>query len=575
MNYFKNLKISQKLISAFITVAILVGVVGGVGLSNMNKINTNAIKMHDENLNSIQYLYNLRLNFAEIRTDVIRILFQSKGGNLVNAGKSLPKEVDSLFDENSKIMETYNNILTSDDDKKALSELKQNQDVYKKEMDSISKLIEENNYDAANEKFKGNVVNVRRFIESTLDQLIDNNIADADNFNTANKLTYRNSSYITTVLVILSFIVAIILGLAISMLISKQLKKVLSFANALGDGDLTQSIEIQSKDEIGNLAVALNNAKSNIHNLISELVNSISEISSKSEELSANTEEIYSKMELVNKSTEQISKGTQDLSATTEEVNASTEEVTTTTNILSKNAADTMISVNEIKERAMDIKNTASQNIEEGNLIYEKNCSNITQAIEDAKVVEQVKIMADSIADIAEQTNLLALNAAIEAARAGEQGKGFAVVADEVKQLAEQSSQSVENIRSMVAKIQNSVDNLSKSGQDILEFISNNVKPNYEFLMSTGLQYEKDAEFMSNIVNNFAASSKQIDEVIMQVSSAIENVSGVAQESAAGSEEILGSVDEITHAINEVSKSSQVQAEFLQKLNQMIQKFKI
>ncbi|WP_315068047.1 methyl-accepting chemotaxis protein [uncultured Clostridium sp.] len=572
MYYFKNLKISQKLISAFITVAILVGVVGGVGLSNMNKINTNAIKMHDENLNSIQCLYDLRLNFAEIRTDIIRILFQGKNDQTAN----LAKEINSLFDESDKLMEAYSNTLTSDDDKKVLSELKQSASSYKEEMNSISKLVvEENNYDAANERFKGKVVNIRRSIESTLDKLIDDNVAAADSVNTSNKLTFRNSSYITTGLVILSFVVAIILGLSISLLISKQLKKVVIFANALGDGDLTKSIEIKSKDEIGNLATALNNAKGNIHNLISELVSSISEISATSEELSATTEDVYSKMELVNKSTEQISRGSQDLSATTEEVNASTEEVTATTNILSKNAADTMLSVNEIKERAIDIKNTASQNIEEGNSIYEENRSNIEQAIEGAKVVGQVKIMADSIADIAEQTNLLALNAAIEAARAGEQGKGFAVVADEVRHLAEQSSQSVENIRSMVLEIQNSVDNLSKSGQDILEFIANNVKPNYEFLMNTGLQYEKDAEFMSNIVNNFADSSKQINEVIIQVSSAIENVSAVAQESAAGSEEILGSVEEITHAINDVTKSSQVQAELSQKLNQMIQKFKI
>ncbi|AQR97366.1 methyl-accepting chemotaxis protein [Clostridium saccharoperbutylacetonicum] len=571
MNYFKTLKISQKLISAFIIVAILVGVVGFVGLNNMNKINNNAIKMHDENLNSIQCLYDLRLNFAEIRTDIIRIIFQSKGPQ--NA--TLNKDINSLFDESNQLMETYEKTLTSADDKKILSDLKKSASTYKEEMNSISKLVDDNNYDAANERFKGNVVNVRRSIESTLDQLIDNNISDADNSNASNKLTYRNTSYITTALVMLSFIIAIILGLSISIAISKQLKKVLIFANALGDGDLTKSIEIQSKDEIGNLAGALNNAKSNIHNLIGELVNSISEISATSEELSANTEEIYSKMELVNKSTEHISKGSQDLSATTEEVNASTEEVTATTNILAKSATDTMISANEIKERAINIKNTASKNIEEGNLIYEENCSNIERAIEEARVVEQVKIMADSIAEISEQTNLLALNAAIEAARAGEQGKGFAVVADEVRQLAEQSSQAVENIRNMVSKIQNSVDNLSKSGQDVLEFISNNVKPNYEFLMNTGLQYEKDAEFMTNVVNNFAASSKQIDEVIIQVSSAIENVSAVAQESATGSEEILGSVEEITCAINEVAKASQVQAELSQKLNQMIQKFKI
>jgi methyl-accepting chemotaxis protein len=196
-------------------------------------------------------------------------------------------------------------------------------------------------------------------------------------------------------------------------------------------------------------------------------------------------------------------------------------------------------------------------------------------AIEDSKVVEQVKMMADSIGSIAEQTNLLALNAAIEAARAGEQGRGFAVVAEEVRKLAEQSSEAVTNIQNMVSQVQNAVSKLSKSGQDVLDFMANNVKPTYELLMNTGVQYGNDAEFMNSTVEEFSTSAKQMDEVVMQVSGAIQNVSAVAEESAASTEEILVSINEITLAINEVAKSSQSQAELAQKLTDMVNKFKV
>ena len=105
--------------------------------------------------------------------------------------------------------------------------------------------------------------------------------------------------------------------------------------------------------------------------------------------------------------------------------------------------------------------------------------------------------------------------------------------------------------------------------------MSSNVKPNYELLMDTGIQYEKDAEFINNIIESFASSSTQMDESVNQVSGAIQNVSAIAQESAEGTEDILTSVNEVTHAITEIAKSAQNQAELSQKLNEMIQQFKV
>ena len=183
--------------------------------------------------------------------------------------------------------------------------------------------------------------------------------------------------------------------------------------------------------------------------------------------------------------------------------------------------------------------------------------------------------MADTIGGIAEQTNLLALNAAIEAARAGEQGKGFAVVAEEVRKLAEQSSYAVSNIQGMVTQVQAAFNNLSQSGQDLLEFIVENVKPNYELLMDTGMKYEKDAEFVNDISDGIAASSKQMSEVVEEVNAAIQSVASTAEESASGSEDILNNMNEITMAIGDVAQSAQNQAELAQKLNNFVQRFKI
>ncbi|AJH00394.1 chemotaxis protein [Clostridium beijerinckii] len=570
MIWFKNLKISHKLISTFTFISILVCIVGFIGLYNMNIINNNATSMHDYNLASINNLTTLKQNISDIRSDLLKLAYQRN----VSEKDTVKKDIKDLIDENNDLIKIYESTLISESEKPAFSNLKENFNKYVDLSNSIIKYVDENNFSEADENYS-KVTETRKNIYLSMDELIKNNVNQADASYSENNSTFKRSLYITISIILISLLLAVILGLSISFMISKQVKRVLIFAEALGSGDLTKTITVDSKDEIGDLSMALNNAKENIQNLIVEIMNSSSDISATSEELSATTEEIASKMEIVNESTEHISKGVQDLSATTEEVTASTEEISSAINSIAKDAENSLVSVNEIKERAYNIRNKSSKNIEESNLIYDKNRLNILESIENSKIVSEVRIMANSIGSIAEQTNLLALNAAIEAARAGEHGKGFAVVADEVRKLAEQSSNAVYNIQTMVSQVEASVESLSKSGQDVLEFMADNVKPNYELLMNTGIQYEKDSEFISNIIDKSASSSKQMDEVIMQISGAIQNVSSVAQESASNTEEILNSITEVTFALSDVTKSAQSQAELSQKLNEMIQRFKI
>ncbi|MFW2501777.1 methyl-accepting chemotaxis protein [Clostridium diolis] len=570
MIWFKNLKISHKLISTFTFISILVCIVGFIGLYNMNIINNNATSMHDYNLASINNLTTLKQNISDIRSDLLKLAYQRN----VSEKDIVKKDIKDLIDENNDLIKIYESTLISESEKPAFSSLKENFNKYVDLSNSIIKFVDENNFSEADENYS-KVTETRKKIYSSMDELIQNSVNQADTSYSENNSTFKRSLYITISIILISLLLAVILGLSISFMISKQVKRVLIFAEALGSGDLTKTITVDSKDEIGGLSMALNNAKENIQNLIVEIMNSSSDISATSEELSATTEEIASKMEIVNESTEHISKGVQDLSATTEEVTASTEEISSAINSIAKDAENSLVSVNEIKERAYNIRNKSSKSIEESNLIYDKNRLNILESIENSKIVSEVRIMANSIGSIAEQTNLLALNAAIEAARAGEHGKGFAVVADEVRKLAEQSSNAVYNIQTMVSQVEASVESLSKSGQDVLEFMADNVKPNYELLMNTGIQYEKDSEFISNIIDKSASSSKQMDEVIMQISGAIQNVSSVAQESASNTEEILNSITEVTFALSDVTKSAQSQAELSQKLNEMIQRFKI
>ncbi|MEH6939053.1 methyl-accepting chemotaxis protein [Bacillus sp. JJ664] len=374
----------------------------------------------------------------------------------------------------------------------------------------------------------------------------------------------------------------LIFGLFLFMYIflTKKISKLVHISVRLSDlsnneGDLTSRLDIKSKDEVGLIASSYNRMLETLHNLIKEVHQTVGSVVEVSDHLTSATKIITNKMGNINESTNQISQGAVELSATTEEVIATAQEISRATVELSENANEANTSVIEIKERATDIKVKASQAIELGEKLYLEKYSNILKAIEDGKVVDEVIIMANSIGSIAEQTNLLALNAAIEAARAGEGGKGFAVVASEVRKLAEDSAKAVSQIQMVVGQVQNAFKQLSTSGQEMLEFINTDVRETYELLGATGEQYEKDAEFISNISEGIANSTKIVMEAISDVNLVIETVSATAEESAAGSEEISTSMFSFTRDINNVNESVKDQVLKVEKLKTMIDKFKI
>ena len=541
-------------------------------------------------------VYVLNVSFGKERTAVSRQAeFKQLGIDLASASDYLTNEArryvqfgektyyDNYWREvnetktRDKVVQRLKELNAPKEELDLIEKAKSNSDTLVATEDAAMKAVAQGDFDKARKlMFDSSYDKNKSTIMAPISEFQNKMNTRAANEASIAKRNLNIALYVTNSLVALLGIFIIMTFVILYKKISK-LKDISDRLNELAqnEGDLTSRININSKDEIGQIASSYNKMISNLQNLIREITNTTDNIAKSSLELNSTMEVISHRMINANESTKQISKGAEDLSSTTEEVSASAEEISSTTSELANKANGAKLSSEEIKDRATDIKEKAYKAIETGNNIYAKNEANIVKAIEEGRIVEEVKTMANSIGDIAAQTNLLALNAAIEAARAGEQGRGFAVVAEEVKKLAEQSSTAVNKIQGIVNQVQQAFDNLSNSGKDILDYMLNNVKPNYELLIETGVQYEKDAEFVNEIAIGIASASKMMLESIEQVNEAIQNVSATAEESAAGSEEILSSVDETTNLIQRLAISAQDQSQMAEKLKGMIRKFSI
>jgi len=571
MKIIRNLSIKTKLLTGFMTIALLIGVTGFFGKFGMTKIENNTKQIYSDNLQSIDELHAIKENFlSEIALVNDTVLEQDNSKIETDLQK-----IETIRTKNTTYVDSFANSSLSDDEKKEFNDFNSLlTDKYSPEKDNLFELLKEGNYTEAKSKLS-EINQTTDVMSKDLDGLIQINQKQAEEANNSDTEDYKMTTNIMHAILAVGIVLAIAIGTALSLYISNIIKKGLLFAEALGNGDLTQSIESKSNDELGKLIKALNNAKEKMKVVIENIMDEAQGVTASSQELSATLEELSSNFQNIDKNTAEIVQNIFSINITTEELNLTMDEVNSGITQLASNSTESSQQSIEIKERATDIKQKGSDSKHAADKLYKEKHNNILNAIEQGKVVSEIGIIAKSIASIAEQTNLLALNANIEAARAGEDGKGFAVVANEVKILAEQSADYVKNIQNVVSNVQVTFDNLSGNSRDILYYIDNSVRKDYDLLIDTGDKYERDAAFISDLSQNVASMTEELNASTEEISAVVQTIAEKMQNTKSNSEEILVGIKETNNAIEQVARVAQNQTETAEKLTQLVLSFKI
>ena len=386
-------------------------------------------------------------------------------------------------------------------------------------------------YDEIAEAFKGNVTVDS---EMTSDEWGDFYSAFAPVYNSSNRLVgivgvdcsateinQQESYFIREFLVIelVGLVIAVVLSLVISGILSRSVSVIAGKMSELAqkEGDLTQKINVNTRDEVRDIANSLNIFLGNLREIVQDI--GISET-----KLLHNSEYVNN---IVTSSADEVSKvntSMNDMENTVIEMSNLVYKIAENT----KNNSDMMASViNETKTQAEYIGGVGekAEKLEQDAISAKENMQNtivrigdvLEEKIEEAKEVERVQHLTRQILDIAEQTNLLALNASIESARAGEKGRGFAVVANEISNLAEESSKTAEEIQKINTFIVNIVDKLAEVSFELLNFVKTNVISDYDTLVLTGKEYANDAHNFKKQVVEFAGYIEELQKSMERI----------------------------------------------------------
>ena len=523
----RNLNIAPRAFLGFSFIALLVIVLGVFAVNRMTVIREASIDMESTQLPSVGFLGNMTENVLRMRILSFRVLVNREPAALQEAQTRIGVLVDKLRSAQA----SYAALPAGAEEAQLYKTFTATLDSYMQAQTQMMELSRQNKLDEMRLLINTRIKDGTDQMGEQLNKLVALNTADAKGASAVAGANYDSAITGIVAVAVIAALLTVLLAWLLTRSIVTPLNRAVLAAQTIAEGNLSKVIDVDGKDEPARLLGALATMQASLRKTIEQIAGSATQLGTAAEELSAVTQDASRGLQQQNNEIEQAATAVNEMTAAVEEVarNAvSTSEASNQSTQAAREGRDRVVeTVDAIQTMTHDVHNTS--------LMIEGLAA---QGRDIGKVLDVIRA-------IAEQTNLLALNAAIEAARAGEAGRGFAVVADEVRALAHRTAQSTQEIEKMVAGIQNG------TGQAVSSMQQSNQRSQstLEMARAAGVALEQITQSI-HLINErnlvIASASEEQAQVSREVDRNLVNIRDLATQSAAGANQTSTATHELS-----------------------------
>ena len=522
----KNMTVKKQLLNGFGGVCILMVIISIASIVEMRFISKDINNIVDDRWPKTVWANDIADN-VNLNARALRNMILTEDRKEIDKQLDRIKEADKVIKER---MENLHKTVASEKGKEILKALEDSEAAYHSELNVELKLIEGGKKELATK----HLFTTLRLVQATYFKAIDEMIKYQGSLmvksgnDAAQNVT--NMIILSLILTAAGILLAVVTSLWIVRSITKPINEAVVLTTRVAEGDLTVNLEAGSTNEIGQLITSIKNMVEKLKTIISDLTSSSTNMASSSYELSA--------------SSEQMSRGVTEQSDRALQIATASNELSQTIVDVAKNASNIATSATETAKAAKEGELIVIKSIQEVKAIADTVNDSAKLMISLGERSKQIGDIVSVIKDIADQTNLLALNAAIEAARAGEQGRGFAVVADEVRKLAERTAKATSEIGAMISAIQEETGKAVAS----MEYGTKRVEVGVEFSAKAGEALRRivgSIDELQSMVQQIAAATEEMSTASEQIGGAIEAIATVSKETSSSSGQIAQSSSDL------------------------------